>query len=444
MKRKSVIAILILLLAAGAPAAWAMEQAAQQPTYSKQEYDLYQAARAEKIAQQRVKLLDEFVAKFPQSTLLPYVYRDYYLAYYELKDYPKTIENVDKLLALGEKIDFRTRLEAHGVRAYAFFFGSNLKPLQTPEMLASTRAACAEGLQMLDKWAKPEDMTQEQLDQQKKGLSTLFHSISGIAANIAKDYKGAAEGFRAALALDPKDALNNYRLGVALLQQDPPQYLDGFWAVARAVALKVPDEARVKNYLRVQMNRYQAPTCDSLLDAQVNELLSLAANSTERPADYSIPSREELNKLLAEHGDVDAIVTGLKDGSGAKVVWLAACGAEFPELLGKVFEKTEVGDAVSLKVYTAGKQEEVEAATAPNMEVRIEGQPEAKRLKKDDVIVYSAALKSFTPDPFMVQLEKGKVRADTLPPEEKAPAKAAKKAPAKKPPAKKPPAKTGR
>ena len=43
-----------------------------------------------------MKLLDDFVMKYPMSALLPYVYRDYYLAYYASKNYAKAIDYVDK------------------------------------------------------------------------------------------------------------------------------------------------------------------------------------------------------------------------------------------------------------------------------------------------------------------------------------------------------------
>jgi hypothetical protein len=202
-------------------------------------------------------------------------------------------------------------------------------------------------------------------------------------------------------------------------------------------------EAQIRTYLRNQVLRYQQPTCDSLIDPQVNELVTLAAGSAERPASLSIPSRADLDKVLQDSGTVDAILNNLKGGGDtAKRTWLAACGAEFPELGGKVFEVTETDNKIILKVFTAGKPEEIEAGTAPNMEVHVEGQPEAKRLKKDDVIVYSAALMAYTPEPFMLQLNKAKVQADYIPPEEKPGKAPGKKAPPKKAPTKRPPTKS--
>src|SRR5260370_34146778 len=73
--------------------------------YTMAEYNAYQAAAAEKNPAQQIKLLDDFVAKYPNSALLIYIYPLYYNAYSQLKNWPKVIEYADKLLALGEKAE---------------------------------------------------------------------------------------------------------------------------------------------------------------------------------------------------------------------------------------------------------------------------------------------------------------------------------------------------
>ena len=40
---------------------------------------------------------------------------------------------------------------------------------------------------------------------------------------------------------------------------------------------------------------YQQAACDTLIDAELNELLQLAGSSAERPATYKIPSAADLN-----------------------------------------------------------------------------------------------------------------------------------------------------
>ena len=119
------VAFLAAVFVPGATAlTWAVpqQQAAQaqqqKPNYTLAEYNAYQAAHNEKDPQMKLKDLDDFVMKFPGSALLMYIYGDYESTYFALKNYPKTIEYADKLLALPN-VDLGTRLQTLGYRAQA-------------------------------------------------------------------------------------------------------------------------------------------------------------------------------------------------------------------------------------------------------------------------------------------------------------------------------------
>ncbi len=120
---------LIAVVLAGSSVAktWAAPQdAAAKPAYTLAEYNAYQAAHAEKDPQAKIKALDDFVSKYPMSALFALrLSRLHYLSYYQLKNYPQTLDYVDKLLALGDKIDLGTRLESLVARAQAYFVGSS-------------------------------------------------------------------------------------------------------------------------------------------------------------------------------------------------------------------------------------------------------------------------------------------------------------------------------
>ena len=93
---------------------------AAQPKYTMAEYNAYQAAAAEKNPTQQIKLLDDFVTKYPNSALLIYIYPLYYNAYSQLKNWPKVAENADKLLAMGDKVEPPIRYQAYYARAFAY------------------------------------------------------------------------------------------------------------------------------------------------------------------------------------------------------------------------------------------------------------------------------------------------------------------------------------
>jgi len=89
-----------------------------------------------------------------------------------------------------------------------------------------------------------------------------------------------------------------------------------------------------------------------------------------------------------------------------------------------------------LKVFRGATPEEIEAATAANMVVKVVGQPEAKRLEKDAVVRFTGTLVSYSQSPFLLTWDKAKINTEDLPEEKSGPAK---KGPAKKAPAKKAP-----
>jgi tetratricopeptide (TPR) repeat protein len=422
----------------GAGKLQAAVQAAQdqsKPGYSLAEYNQYQAADKEQNPQQKIKLLDAFVQAYPNSTLMPYVYRDYYTTYMALKNYAQAIDYSDKMIALGEKIDTTGRLEAYYTRAQAFYLGMQDKNLQTPDALNKTRDAAIAGLKTLDDLKKPDNASPDQFEAQKKGVKVLFNAVAALASTSMKDYQGAAGYYKTLLSIDPSDAVSHYRLGIVYLQMTPPMGTDGFWELARAIALKIPNDAQVRAYLKNQIIRYQQPACDKLVDDQVAELLTLAASSPDRPATLTVPSAADLQK--ARDDTANFIPNLMAGGDAGKVMWLASCGLEYPDVGVRIMEPPVVdGDTVTLKVFRGNTPEEIEAATAPNMEVKIDGQPEAKRLEKDAVVRFTGTLVGYTQNPFMLTWDKAKINMEDLP-EEKGPAK---KGPAKKAPAKKAPA----
>jgi tetratricopeptide (TPR) repeat protein len=405
------------------PVATRAQQAQDQtakPTYTIPEYNAFQAANAEKDPQARLKLLDDFGAKFPSSTLNPYVYQLYVKTYTELKNYPKVIEYADKLTALGDKVDIPTRLGALQSRCQVFPYAFNAKAPDATDQLNKERDAAQEGAKLLAAFTKPAGvtMTDAQFEEQKKPGIAFFQSAAGFACYQLKDYTCAITAFKAVLALTPTDAVASYRMGVAYLEMKPPQPLDGFWALGRAINLKIPDSDKIKDYLRRQILAYEQPGCDSLADAQLNELLQLSANSPDRPATYTIPSADDLNKIRTSSNILTVLADLKAGGDKAKMTWLALCGAEFPEVVGKLIDITPGTDSVELKLYTGATPEEIQAATTANLDVKVVGQPEASRLEKEQGVRFSGTMVGYDPEPnFMLHWDKAKVNAEDIPTE---------------------------
>ena len=411
-----------MLLTAGVTTARAQETGAGKQAYTQPEYNSYMLCQQEKAAAGRLKCLDNFQALYPKSALLVYAYPLYYQSYAEQRNYAKVLEYVDKLLALGDKVDAGARYQALYARAFAY---NNLNS-NDPDQAAKARQAALDGVKALDDLKKPDNIDDKTFAEEKKKLALYFNGTAGASAMTLKNYPAAVESFKAVLAQNPDDPITNYQLGRAYLAMNPPQQMDGFWAIARAVGSKNATEQQVKSvktYLRNLLVNYQQPGCENLIDSQINELVQLAGSSADRPASYKIPSLADLEAARTNMTILSVIADLKAGGDKAKISWLAACGSDFPNVPGKVIEVTPGTDSVSLKVAFVTNDAEFGAAKTPDMGVKVVGQPEAARVEKDSLVQFTGTLASYDPDPFMLHWDKGKVNPENIPAEKKQPPK---------------------
>lgn len=404
-----------------------------QQKYTVAEYNAYTAAANEKNPAAQLKALDDFVAKYPNSSLLNYVYPLYYQNYAVQKNYPKVIEYADKELALGDKISVSERYQAYSARAFAF----NNTPNPDPAQAKAAYQAALDGAKSVDALAKPEGYDEAKFAEEKKKAILSFNGTAANAAMAAKDYAAAAQVYKTILTTNPDDFISNFNLGRAYSAMSPPQPLDALWAYARAATSKSATEQQskqVKAYIPKVITNYQGGTvCDALTQAELNELLQLASTSVDRPTTYKLFSSAELDAARKDM-TIASVVTDLKAGGDkAKLTWTASCGLEFPDVPSKIIEVGTSPDTVTLRLAFVTSDAEFEAATTANMEVKIKtaDQPDAAKLEKDNAVRFTGTLESYDPDPaFMLHWDKAKVNEEDLPKPGKKPAP---KKPTKKP-----------
>lgn len=444
----AVIAALCLILGNGlsasaqAPATGQDTGVTKAPPYTMAEYNAYKACDGETNPAAKVKCLDDFVSKYPNSALLNFIYQLYTQAYGQQKNFAKVIEYADKLAALSG-IDAGARFNAyytHGAAYNALISDPSpdgKKAAADPALAKAAQAAAAAALKTLDDVKKPDGVADEAWTKQVTQFKIFLNGVAAQAATIAKDWPSAIAAYKAVLALNPDDAISSYRLGLAYNLATPPQPMDAFWSIARAVTSKGATQAqaaRVKDYLRKLIANYQGGTvCDTLTDAELNELLQLASSSLDRPTSYSIPSAADLSGAQKDM-TIASVIADLKAGGDkGKLTWMAACGLEFPEVPGKVIEVAPGTDSILLKIAFVTSDAEFDAATTPNMDVKVVGQPDAARVEKDSAVHFTGTLTTYDPDPaFFLHWDKAKVKEEDIPKE---------KTPAKKPPVRKPAAK---
>jgi len=443
-RRMAGLAIIAALCLAFSGASNALAQApagqdagAGKQQYTMAEYNAFQAANAEKNPAPQIKLLDDFVSKYPNSALLIYIYPLYYNAYSLQKNWPKVIEYADKLIALGEKAEAPIRYQAYYARAFAY---SNLPPTsqdvkdQAPKACEAAKA----GLKTLGELKKPDSMSEDDFNKQKQQPAILFSYTLAQCSMIQKDYQTAIDSYKAVLEKNPDDAITSYKIGQAYMAMTPPQQMDAFWYFAKAVSAKSANQTQstqVKTYLRKLIANYQGGNvCDNLTDAELNELLQLAGSSAERPASYKLPSSADLDAARKDMTIASVIADLRAGGDKGKITWLASCGLEFPDVPGKLIAVTPGTDAVELKVAFVTSDAEFDAKTTPDMDVKVVGQSEAATLEKDNPVRFTGTLAAYDPDPnFMLHWDKAKVNAEDIP-KEKGKKSTTKKRPATKKP----------
>ncbi len=430
-RRMASLAVLIAICLIGLNAAPLAAQdaggaAPAKQAYTMPEYNSYTAAANEKNPAAQLKALDDFVAKYPSSSLLNYVYALYFQNYAAQKNYAKVIEYADKELALGDKLSANDRYNAYLARAFAY------NNMQNPDagVAKSEYQAALDGAKSVEALSKPEGYDDAKFADDKKKAELNFEITAGSAAMSAKDYPDAIRVYKTILATNPDDFISNFNMGRAYLAEVPPQQSEALWSFARAATSKNANEQQskqVKAYIPKVIASYQGGTvCDALTQAELNELLQLAGSSADRPSSYKLFSGAELDAARKDM-TIASVVTDLKAGGDkAKLSWTAACGLEFPDVPGKIIEVSPGPDTVVLKTAFVTSDAEFEAATTANMTATIKttDQPDAAKLEKGNAVRFTGTLESYDPDPaFMLHWDKAKVNEEDLPKPDKKPAK---------------------
>lgn len=424
-----------------APAGGAQDAGQAKQPYTMAQFNAEQACAAEKNPATQVACLDDFMKKYPDVSpeLLKFVYPLYMQSYGQLKDYRKVIAYSDKMVGLADKVDSTAKFNAYysHAMAYTTLLQSDQTAQKDTTLAKGTEDCIPLALKTLDEIKKPDGVTDDAWAKQTAQFTQFkvqLNSVGAQAATILKDYPGVIGFYKAVLAIDPDEPSANYNLGRTYLLLAPPQPMDAMWYVARAVSSKKATQATVKQltpYLRKLIENYQGGTvCDSITDSEQSELLQLAGSSVDRPSSYTLAASADLDSARKDM-TIASVVADLKAGGDkSKLTWMASCGLEFPGVPGKVIEVVPgaaESDPIDFKIAFVTSDAEFDAATTPNMDVKVIGQPDAKRVEKDGAVHFTATLVSYDPDPsFMLHWEKGKIAEEDIP-KEKTPKKTPKK-----------------
>jgi tetratricopeptide (TPR) repeat protein len=374
---------------------------------SQDEYNAYQAMATEKDPQKKIALAEAFLQKYPDSAVKNYVYGAMMNAYQQAGDAPNAIATAKKILEIDAN-----NLDALRYLSFAFPFTFKPDAPDAPAQLSRAESDAKHGLDLLSKVQKPANVTDEQFQQALKPVRDIFNSAVGFVALQRKDYPAAITSFKAALEDNPSDLYAAYRMGVSYLLSAPPDYNNGFWYIARAVALgraaKTSDTGGIEKYLDQAYGDYHGNK-DGLED-----IITQAATSPDPPQGFQVAALKPPEKTGNPNIDsFNQITFPLKlGGSRAQSAWSQLKGQ--PLGLGGFVNSVEKGsDPGSYIVKISLDQSKAE--TSYDIALQDSTQPKVGDLNPGDPLRFQGTIDSYTATPtFSLTLSNGKINDDDL------------------------------
>jgi tetratricopeptide (TPR) repeat protein len=293
------------------------------------------------------------------------------------------------------------------------------------QSVADARAYGEKGLQALKVMPCPEGASPADVEKLQKQTSVIFHGAVGFAALQSKDYPAAQQHFQEAVNAEPptaQDSLQDvYSLALAYLEPKPLNPA-GLWYIARAVVLS-NNNAQIANYGKAKYIKYHGG--DDGWDQVLAEAKAAAGNAP--PQSFAVapaPSPAEQAAKLASTVDPKKmdfgqweLVLSAGDPATQQKVWSQIKGIEVP-FAALVIESTKTklslaatADAIEQKkadvtvTMTGPIPATMMSKVAPGQEVQVIARPD-----------------SYTPNPFMMQMNEGQLIAKKEPPKKPSPA----------------------
>jgi len=394
-------------------------QTGQQPAAAPQkkeikdpaEYNAYVGAVQQTDPTAKVSGLEAFLTQYPNSVMKEDALELLMGAYQTAGKQDKVIETANRLLAVNPNNVRALVLLAYNERA--------------AQKWADARQHAERGLQALPNMAKPDGVSDADFAKQKTDLSALLNSVAGFSALQLKDNAAAQKFLREAVNADPNNVENVYPYALACLTSTPEDDVNGLFFMARAANLvKDPaGKAQITKFGHSKYVKYHGS------EEGWNDLLAQTATTPLPPAGFTIKQyvpptpAEQAHDLVKDKAPAD-----IKKLSFAE--WQLVLSAGSQEDQDKVWtvikgvpmqmEATVIkpGDT---ELQIAASQDDIDAKRA-DITLTMTGTIPAKLMPKEGATLdFEGTPVSYTPNPFMMTMEKGALLTKAAPPTHKAP-----------------------
>jgi hypothetical protein len=440
---KKILVMVVLGVAALASAQSATQPAQGQPAASSAapvikdpaEYNAYVGAVQQQAKDPAATIsgLEAFVTQYPNSVMKNQALEILMGLYQSTGNQQKTLDTATKLVTADPNNVRALTLLAYFDRMKAQGGDPNAK-----QLLADAKKYAQQGLDALPRFTKPEGTSDADFNKMKDQMTGIFDSAIGLsdltdAANPAispddkkKDYAEAIQDLKVAADGNPTDFSVVYPLALAYLTPtdpktplDPANAVNGIWYAARAsVIAPAQAQAQIEKYAKSQYRKYHGDEdgwTDVLAQAKANP--AQPAGFTIKPAPSPADQAHAMVAATApEKMDFATWEFVLTNGSQADqdTVWNAIKGKAV-QMNGTVLSTTPT------EFQIAGSSDDIEAKKA-DITLKFEEAVPAKMIPKDNSSFdFQGEPASYTPNPFMMVMEKGKLLKAAAPPAKKPP-----------------------
>jgi len=384
------------------------------------EYNAYVGAVQQKDPAAKISGVEAFLTQYPNSVMKEDALEILMGAYQQANNQAKMLETAQRLLQANPNNLRALALLAYVKRAQA-------EAGQNPQQnLADAAQYANKGLEALKTAPKPEGMSDADFDKLKSQMGVIFNGTAGIAALQNKDYPTAQTDLKAAVQGDPNELRNVYPLALADLTGTPPNQVEGLFFIARAAALAAgsPGQTQIENYGKSQYVKFHGS------DQGWTDVLATAKSNPLPPAGFDITKyvpptpAEQAADLVKNKTPNDVKQMSFAD-------WELVLSAGKPEDQDKVWNVIKgtplqmeglVIAATPTEVQIAESQDDIDAKRADIIVAMSGTIPDKLMPKVGSNLQFEGTPVSYTPSPFVMNMEKGALLT------------AKKPTPAKKPP----------
>jgi tetratricopeptide (TPR) repeat protein len=395
------------------------QPAASQPQQKKEikdpaEYNAYVGAIQQKDPAAQISGLEAFLAQYPNSVMKEDALESLMVAYQKTNNQAKMLDAAQRIL----------QANPNNLRALALL--SYIKRAQAEagqdaqNNLTQGAQFADRGLQALQTAPKPDGTSDADFTKMKSQMSAIFNGTSGMAALQAKNYPVAQQRLRAAVEADPNDLRNVYPLALADLTGTPPNQVEGLFFIARAANLAAGSagQTQIESYGKSQYTKYHGS------DQGWTDVLASAKANPMPPAGFTVqqyvpptPAQQAADLVKSKAPkDMSFAEWELVLSAGAQAdadkVWAAIKGVPL-QMEGTVIK------ASSTELQIAASQDDIDQKRA-DIVVTMGGTIPAKLMPVEaSTLDFEGTPVSYTPNPFVMTMEKGALLTKAPPPSKK-------------------------